>query len=137
MRKPIIYICENNGANQLRSNCEADQHLCFRHMDSTIPLLLISKVSSFWLYSVIVQPGLCRTWSYTRIVGFLMHRIILYFTGQFFYGKVPDAKVHDAELVTPKFMLNLNKPQWCVRFSYYLRGEIDLGLSVYKEEFYR
>ena len=60
---------------------------------------------------------------------------ILHLTGQFFYGKEEGAKVHDAELVTPKFMLN--NAQSCVRFSYYLRGEIDLGLSVYKEEFYR
>ena len=36
-------LCENKDADQLCS----DQHLCFRHMDSIIPLLLISKVSSF------------------------------------------------------------------------------------------
>ena len=29
MRKPTICICENKGADQLRSNCEADQRLCF------------------------------------------------------------------------------------------------------------
>ena len=39
MRKPDFWLCENKGADQLRSNCEADQRLCFRHMDSTIPLL--------------------------------------------------------------------------------------------------
>ena len=39
MRKPAICICENKGADQLRSNCKADQHLCFCYMDSTIPLL--------------------------------------------------------------------------------------------------
>ena len=42
-RKPTICICETKGADQLRSNCEADQHLCFRYMDSTIPLLSKSK----------------------------------------------------------------------------------------------
>ena len=26
MRKPIFCICENKGADQLRSNCEADMH---------------------------------------------------------------------------------------------------------------
>ena len=31
---------------QRRSNCEADQHLCFRYMDSKIPLLSKSKISS-------------------------------------------------------------------------------------------
>ena len=44
MGKPTICICENKGADQLRSNCEADQHLCFRCMDSTIPLLSKSKI---------------------------------------------------------------------------------------------
>ena len=40
-------ICENKGADQLRSNCEADQHLCFGNTDSTISLLLKSEISSF------------------------------------------------------------------------------------------
>ena len=31
IRKPTICICENKGADQLRSNCEADQRLCFRY----------------------------------------------------------------------------------------------------------
>ena len=39
MRKPTICICENKDANQLRGNREADQRLCFRYLDSTIPLL--------------------------------------------------------------------------------------------------
>ena len=29
------------------SNCEADQRLCFRYSDSTVPLLPKSKISSF------------------------------------------------------------------------------------------
>ena len=28
-RKPVFCICENKDADQLRSNCEADQRLCF------------------------------------------------------------------------------------------------------------
>ena len=43
MRKPTIGIGENKAADQLRGNREADQHLCFRYMDSTIPLLLKGK----------------------------------------------------------------------------------------------
>ena len=39
MGKPTICIGENKGADQLRGNCEADQRLCFRYSDSTIPLL--------------------------------------------------------------------------------------------------
>ena len=46
VRKPDFCLCENKGADQLRSNCEADQRLCFRHSDSTIPPLLIAKISS-------------------------------------------------------------------------------------------
>ena len=44
MRKPTFCICENKDADQLRRNPEADQHLCFRHTDSAIPLLPKSKV---------------------------------------------------------------------------------------------
>ena len=46
MGKPTICIGENKDADQLRGNREADQRLCFRYLDSTIPLLLKSKISS-------------------------------------------------------------------------------------------
>ena len=46
MGKPTICICENKDADQLRSNCKADQRLCFRYMNSTIPLLSKTKISS-------------------------------------------------------------------------------------------
>ena len=59
----MFCICENKDADQLRGDCEADQHLCFRYIDSTIPLLSKSEISSLWPSSVTVQPGLCRTWS--------------------------------------------------------------------------
>ena len=39
MGKPTICIGENKDADQLRGNREADQRLCFRYSDSTIPLL--------------------------------------------------------------------------------------------------
>ena len=44
VRKPAFCICENKGADQLRGNCEADQHLCFPYTDSTIPLLPKHKI---------------------------------------------------------------------------------------------
>ena len=47
MGKPTICIGENKGADQLHGNRKADQQLCFRYSDSTIPLLLKSKISSF------------------------------------------------------------------------------------------
>ena len=46
MRKPAFCICENKDADQLRGNRKADQHLCFRYMDTTIPLLPKSEISS-------------------------------------------------------------------------------------------
>ena len=39
MRKLAFCICENKGADQLRSKCAADQRLCFHYIDSIIPLL--------------------------------------------------------------------------------------------------
>ena len=45
MRKLDFCLCENKDADQLRSNCEADQRLCFRYSDSTIALLLVSGKS--------------------------------------------------------------------------------------------
>ena len=48
MRKPDFRICENEDADQLRGNREADQRLCFRYTDSHL----------LWLYSpVCVGPG--------------------------------------------------------------------------------
>ena len=54
-------ICENKGTDQLLSNQEADQRLCFCYRDCTIPLLSKFKICSLQS-SVAVQPGLCQTW---------------------------------------------------------------------------
>ena len=53
-RKQALCICENKDADQLHGNREADQRLCFRYMDSTIPLLPNSKISSLQPSSVAV-----------------------------------------------------------------------------------
>ena len=76
MRKPDFCICENKDADQLRGNREADQRLCFRYTDSTIPLLPTSEISSLWPSSVVVQPGLCRYRSEPPKTGFLTTRLI-------------------------------------------------------------
>ena len=76
MRKPGFCICENKDADQFRVNREVDKSLCFRYIDSTIPLLSKSEVSSLSPSSVIVQPSLCRTWSETPKTGFLTTRLI-------------------------------------------------------------
>ena len=76
MRKPAFCICENKDADQLRGNREADQRLCFRHTDSTIPLVPKSEITSVQPSSVVVQPALCQTWSETLKTGFLTTRLI-------------------------------------------------------------
>ena len=45
MRKPDYRICEKT--YQVCSKCTVDQRLCFRLMESTIPLLLKSESSKF------------------------------------------------------------------------------------------
>ena len=62
VRKPTFCICENKDADQLRGTREADQRLCFRYLDSTIPLLPNPKFPASshlqWLYSLVcVRPG--------------------------------------------------------------------------------
>ena len=47
VRKPDFCLCENKDADQLFSNCTADQHLCFGYMDSTIPPLPLPEISRF------------------------------------------------------------------------------------------
>ena len=45
MGKLGVFLCENKGADELCSYCTADQRLCFRYTDSTIPLLPQSEIS--------------------------------------------------------------------------------------------
>ena len=52
-------------------NRAADQRLCFRYIQSTIPLLSKSAISSLLPSSVAVQTGFCWTWSETPKTGFL------------------------------------------------------------------
>ena len=76
MRKRDFCLCENKDADQLRSNCVADQPLCFRYTDSTkISLLLITKISSLYPASMTVQADLYHTWSENLKTGFLALRL--------------------------------------------------------------
>ena len=47
VRKPDVCLCETKDSDQLCSNCEADQRLCLRYTDSTIPVVPKSEISSF------------------------------------------------------------------------------------------
>ena len=76
MRRPASCISENKGADQLHRYCVADQRLCFRYKDSTVPLLSKSEISILYPSLVLVQPGLCQTdLCGNHIVGFLMTRL--------------------------------------------------------------
>ena len=62
MRTPKFCLCKNKGADQFRSNYEADQHLCFRYTDSTVSTLFFLnpkfQASSLLLCRpVCVRPG--------------------------------------------------------------------------------
>ena len=74
MRKADICLTENKGADQLCSNCTADQRLCFRYMDSKSSLFK-SEISSFWHSPVTVHAGLCQIWSESLKTGFLASRL--------------------------------------------------------------
>ena len=78
VRKPGVCICKNKGADQLCDNRTADQRLCLCYIDSTIPLLHKSEISSLLPSSVPVQSGLCLTWSETPEIGFIMTQLIFY-----------------------------------------------------------
>ena len=70
VRKQTFCICENKDADQLRGNLEADQRLWFRYLDSTIHLLPKYKILSLCPSPVAVQPGLCQTWSESKLLVF-------------------------------------------------------------------
>ena len=76
MRKLVFCLSENKGTEQLRSNCEADQRLCFRYTDNTILLLLKSEISSFYPFPVAAQAGLCQTLSETPKTGSNVTRLL-------------------------------------------------------------
>ena len=84
MRKQTFCIYEKNDADQPYVEREADQRLCFRYTDCTIPLLPKSKSSSLKPYFVAVQTDLCRTRSETRTLVFSCRGSLIIMTVSFF-----------------------------------------------------
>ena len=72
MRQPAVCLCKTKGADQLPGNCAADQRLSYSYIDSTIPLLPKSEVSSCGC----VIPGLCWTWSETLKKGLVVMQLL-------------------------------------------------------------
>ena len=113
VRKPDFCICENKAADQLCGKRTTDQRLCFRYIDSTIPLLPKSEISSLQPSSVISQPGLCRTWSETPKTGFLTSRLLWFWC---ISGKEPAA-------------WKQCRPNWCWSFCRLLNLWINIDVS--------
>ena len=65
MRKPAFCICKNKDTDQLRGNREADQRLCFRYTDSTIPILPKSEIQNFNALTILYG---CTAWFVSDLV---------------------------------------------------------------------
>ena len=65
-------ICEQQRGRSACAACAFVVHC----LDSKIPLVSISEISSLYLASLAVQAGLCLSWSQTLKIGFLMTRLI-------------------------------------------------------------
>ena len=72
VRRPVFFFCF------VFLYGEADRRLCFRYINSTIPLHPKSEISGLWLSSVTAQPGLCRAWSEALKTGILTTRLIYF-----------------------------------------------------------
>ena len=77
MRKPAFGICEKNMQISCAIMAQLISAFNFRNIDSTIPLLPKSEISSRSPTSVAVQPGECGTWSEIRKADFVMTWLIM------------------------------------------------------------
>ena len=135
--KPNFGLCENKSADQLRSNCEADQHLCFRYSDSTISLLPKSKISSFKPSSVLVQLGLCQSWTDTLKTSFLTSWLIFTSTpfskclnsGQNWILAYAKTKVQTSVAVTAKLVCTFVFAVRIVQFLFFLNPKFPANLA--------
>ena len=112
MIRPTFCICENKDADQLRGNREADQRLCFRYIDSTIPLLHKSKISSLQPSFVAAYPGLCLTRSETRMLVFSWRGSFVCFVTQpvlaIFSFKIKELCVNSNDTGHPTILISLH-----------------------------
>ena len=72
MRKPAFAICEQKDAYQPAHPLSLISNFVVRCLNSIIPLVSISEISSLYLVSVAAQAGLCLTWSQIPKTGFLV-----------------------------------------------------------------
>ena len=76
MRKPVCAICEQKGADQTAHLRSLISTFVVRCLDSIIPLVSISEISSLYLALEAEQASLSLPWSQTPKTGFLVARLI-------------------------------------------------------------
>ena len=76
MRKPVLTYANNKGEDQPAHQRSLISNFVVSCLDSIIPLVSISAISSLHLASVAAQAGLSLTSSQTPKTGFLMTRLI-------------------------------------------------------------
>ena len=72
MRKLFMSYANNKGADQPAHPRSLISAFVVRCLDSIIPLVSISEISSLYLVFVAAQAGLSLTWSQTPKTGFLV-----------------------------------------------------------------
>ena len=77
MRKTVYAACEQQRRRSACASAQSDQRLYFHCLDSIIPLVSNSKISSLYLASVAAQAGSSLPWSKTPKTAFLVTRLIL------------------------------------------------------------
>ena len=74
VRKPVLPYPNNKGADQPAHSRSLISAFVVHCLDSIIPLVSISEISSLYLASVAFQIGLKLPWSQTPKTGFLVTR---------------------------------------------------------------
>ena len=77
MRKPVLPYANNNDPDQPAHPGSLISTFVVHCLDSIIPLVSISEISSLYLASGAAQAGLSLPWSQTPKTGFLMMWLIL------------------------------------------------------------
>ena len=72
MRKPVNAICKQQGTDQPGHPRSLISTFVVCCLDSKIPLVSTSEISSLYLASVAVKAGVCLTWSQTPTADFLV-----------------------------------------------------------------
>ena len=78
MRNPVLPYANNKDTDQPVHPRSLISVFVIRCLDSTMPLVFISEISSLYLVSVTAQAGLSLPWSQTPKTRFLMTRLKFY-----------------------------------------------------------